>query len=467
MPIDLMPPGGVSRTSTRAFTRTMRAWTMLVVALVALVALGARDVAAQSRSGVASLSVDGRSSDNVSIAASGRFVAVSWSAATTGVVDIYAAASRDGGATFSAPVRVNDTPGRARVNGEMPPRVALVPRAVGDPEVVVVWTNKEEKDWRLLVARSTDGARSFGATALVPGSETGGSRGWESVTVDAAGRVVVAWLDHRELETVARTSTKRAKRDSSTTTATKSANTPMTHAHASPGDEMSESERMAGHSQLYATTLGGVAPRPIARSVCYCCKTSMTTSGRDVYVVWRHVFPGNQRDIAIAASRDGGVRFGEPTRVSNDQWVFDGCPDNGPAVAVDGAKRVHVAWVTPEAGGDPSKMVLYYSTSSDARTFAPRQRVPATGLPGHAQLAAEPGGEVLLAWDEIGGGVRRVKLARVRAGSGGSASIAAVAAPNGGDGRSPALATSAAGALMAWVATPQGGASTIAVARVR
>ena len=423
-------------------------------------------LAAQARAGagVASLAVDGRSSDNVSIAASGAFVAVAWSAATTGVVDIYAAASRDGGTTFGAPVRVNDTPGRARVNGEMPPRVALVPRAGRDPEVVVIWTNKEGKNWRMLVARSLDGAQSFGATSLVPGTDGDGARGWESVAVDATGRVVVAWLDHRELESVVRTPTKRAAGDSGSAT---NASATMTHRMEAGSEGMSESERMAGHSQLYATTLGGAAPRPIARSVCYCCKTSMVTAGRDVYVVWRHVFPGNQRDIAIAASRDGGVRFAEPVRVSNDRWVFDGCPDNGPAVAVDGAKRVHVAWVTPEAGGDPSKMVLYHSTSTDARTFAARQRVPVTGLPGHAQLAVEAGGDVLLAWDEIGGGARRVKLARVRAGAGSAAAITPLTTPIGGDGRSPALATAASGTLVAWVAMPPGGASTIAVARVR
>ncbi|MCC6928730.1 MAG: hypothetical protein IT359_07045 [Gemmatimonadaceae bacterium] len=453
--------------------RVRRAWAVLAAALVVLAAGEVRVVAAQARAGVASLSVDGRSSDNVSIAASGRFVAVSWSAAGTGVVDIYAAASRDGGATFSAPVRVNDTPGRARVNAEMPPRVALVPRAGGgrEPEVVVVWTNKEEQGWRLLVARSSDGARSFGATAIVPGSGEGGSRGWESIAVDAAGRVVVAWLDHRELEGVARSSTKRATGDGKSSAAPNapkvSTAAPMgAHAHASPGDEMSESERMAGHSQLYATTLGGAAPRAIARSVCYCCKTSMTSSGRDVYVVWRHVFPGNQRDIAIAASRDGGEKFGEPTRVSNDRWVFDGCPDNGPAVAVDGAKRVHVAWVTPEAGGDPSKMVLYHATSSDARTFTTRVRVPAKGLPGHAQLATEAGGDVLLAWDEVGNGTRRVRLARVRVEKGGNAVIATLAGPDVGPGKSPTVATAAVGTLLAWVRTPSGAPSSIGVARV-
>ncbi len=59
-------------------------------------------------------------------AALGQFVAVTWSAATSsGVTDIYATTSRDGGRTFAAPMRVNRTPGDASVGGEQPPRVTL------------------------------------------------------------------------------------------------------------------------------------------------------------------------------------------------------------------------------------------------------------------------------------------------------------------------------------------------------
>ena len=45
--------------------------------------------------------------------------------------------------TFAQPVRVNSTPGDARVNGEQPPRVALASRK-GDPEIVVIWTAKRD-----------------------------------------------------------------------------------------------------------------------------------------------------------------------------------------------------------------------------------------------------------------------------------------------------------------------------------
>ncbi|MEP7345715.1 MAG: hypothetical protein ABI877_10625, partial [Gemmatimonadaceae bacterium] len=144
------------------------------------------------------LAIDGRSSDNVSIAARGQFVAVAWSAATVNNTDIFAATSRDGGASFAAPVRVNATLGDARVGGEQPPRVALIPGKGDVPEVAVVWTSQGAAGTRLLVARSADGGGTFGASDVVPGGEGVGNRGWESVAVDSSGRVFVLWLDHRE-----------------------------------------------------------------------------------------------------------------------------------------------------------------------------------------------------------------------------------------------------------------------------
>ena len=58
--------------------------------------------------GPITLAVPGRSNANVSMAADGSLIAVVWSAATAaGETDIYAATSRDSGATFFSPTRVN------------------------------------------------------------------------------------------------------------------------------------------------------------------------------------------------------------------------------------------------------------------------------------------------------------------------------------------------------------------------
>ena len=120
---------------------------------------------------------------------------------------------------------------------------------------------------------------------------------------------------------------------------------------------------LAGKSQLYIASLdGSTPPRALTNSVCYCCKTSVTTAADgSVYGVWRHVYPGDLRDIAFTTSRDHGRSFSAPVRVSEDHWEFDGCPDNGPAIAVDASKRVHVAWPSPADVKDARSMALWYA----------------------------------------------------------------------------------------------------------
>ena len=90
--------------------------------LLGLCTLGAVGPVQSAAPAAMTLAVEGRANANVSLAAAGRFVAAVWSASTPdGVTDIFASVSRDGGMTFGAPLRINSTPGEARVNGEQPP----------------------------------------------------------------------------------------------------------------------------------------------------------------------------------------------------------------------------------------------------------------------------------------------------------------------------------------------------------
>src|ERR1700710_3157521 len=115
--------------------------------------------------------------------------------------------------------------------------------------------------------------------------------------------------------------------------------------------------RRSSRNCMWATWRRARAAR--LAGVCYCCKTSLVT-GDDgsLYAAWRHVYPGNIRDIAFTVSRDSGRTFADPVRVSDDRWVLDGCPENGPAMAIDGRNRVHIVWPTlvsgSTAGGEPT-----------------------------------------------------------------------------------------------------------------
>jgi len=350
-----------------------------------------------------SLAVKGRTNAYASLAADGQFAVVAWGASTTdGVTDIYAAASTDGGRTFAAPTRVNQVAGDANLTGEQPPRIALVPRVGRHPAVTVMWTAKATAGTRLLSSRSDDAATSFAPPIRVPGSEAPGNRGWESIATARDGGVVAVWLDHRET----------SRGDGSAA--------PMNHAehqHLASGQKPADGVARAQLSKLMFAKLGEPdSARSLTGGVCYCCKTAIATdSAGGVYTAWRHVYAGNVRDLAFTKSSDGGRTFAPPVRVSDDNWVLDGCPENGPALAVDEAKRIHVVWPTLVPGATPASeptLALFYSMSRDGRQFTARQRIPTQGFPRHPQISLGRTGELIVAWDEQANGTRRIAMAR-------------------------------------------------------
>ena len=395
------------------------------------------------------LSVAGRRNATPTVAADGEVVAVAWSGAEpSGSTDVFVAISRDGARTFSSPVRVNNVEGDARVNGEQPPHVALVPRPRRDPAIVVVWTTKGANGTKLLQARSEDGGRSFSPAALVPGTDAAGNRGWQAIAVEPGGRVDTVWLDHREL-------------------AHDPAMAASHHDHA--GADKPDGVATAQKSKLFFAPLDGTAaPRAVTGGVCYCCKTALVSAGDLVYAAWRHVYPGNLRDMAFTLSRDGGRTFAPPLRVSEDKWVLEGCPDDGPAMAVDRQNRIHIVWPTLVAGasaGAEPNIALFYAMSIDGTRFSPRERIPTEGTPHHPRLVIGADNAMTIAWDELANGSRQVALGRAAIDSDGRPRIRREALGASGSGVYPALATAAGSVVAVW-ASVSSDASSIQVRRL-
>jgi hypothetical protein len=353
--------------------------------------------------------VAGHTNANVSVDARRNLVALAWSATKNGATDVYAAVSRDGGVSFGSAVRVNDVAGAANVGGEQPPRIAIVEHD-GPSWFDVMWTAKSGGGGtRLMTSRSIDGGRSFAKASVVPGSDAKGNRGWESMVSTAPGQVFRIWLDHREMAEQAGAAP---------------AHDHSGQAHTGHGDV--DGVARAQLSKLYFSgpydlTESGAQGRSIAGGVCYCCKTALA-AGADgvIYAAWRHVYPGNVRDIAFTVSRDFGRTFAPPVRVSHDDWVLDGCPENGPAIAADAAGTVHIVWPTLVKGsGSEPALALFYATTRDGKTFTPRTPIATDGTPRHPQIAVNREGRILVTWDEQLTGSRRVVVNEVKPAAGG------------------------------------------------
>ena len=404
-----------------------------------------RTAIAQAKPEPAVLAVSGATNATPSLAVGAGLLAVVWTAQKSGVVDVYAAVSRDGGATFSVPSRVNDQPGDASANAEQPPRIVIA----GSPDartLTVLWSKRggvSQASRRDVVrfARSRDDGRTFSPARSIPGASVAGARGWQSATAAADGAVHVVWLDGREAE--------KKIADMAHAGIPHKAQPPQDIYHA----------RLAGDA---------VAETRIASDVCFCCKTALAVDARGgVYAAWRHIFPGSMRDIAFAKSSDTGRRFGPVVRVSEDNWQLNGCPEDGPSMAVADNGTIHLAWATLVGDEEPHK-ALFYSTSHDGATFTPRAPIPATGTnPGRPQLVVNQAGGVVVVWEDVVGGTPRVFATTMPA-----AKAVAVEMLSGHEAASrPVISrTSSTEVVVAWTSRPAGtdpASSTIRIARVR
>jgi hypothetical protein len=370
-----------------------------LIALAIAIGLGAAAVTrGQSTSGSRSaqpqtIGVPGASNSTPSLAAAGQTVAVVWTASKDAISNVYLAMSADDGATFSAPTRVNDQDGDAGATTEQPPRVAISGSG-RQRTVTVLWSKRDTGSTRtrsdvIRMARSTDGGRTFSPARFTHEPALTGARGWQSLTLGPDGTLHAVWLDGRRAEQKIADTAKH---------------TGMEHKGQPP-------------QELYHGTLspdGHMIETLIASDVCFCCKTAVAVDARGtVYAAWRHIFPGSLRDIAFAKSSDGGGHFSPLVRVSEDKWELNGCPEDGPSMAVDPSGTIHIVWATVLAEAEPLK-AIFYATSRDGKVFSARLRVPTPGMttPGHAQLVLMPDGGAAIVFDEIAGGVRRVSLAR-------------------------------------------------------
>jgi hypothetical protein len=345
---------------------------------------------------------------------------------------------------------VNVVAGEAHLGGEMPPRIALVRRiGAADPEIVVLWTTRGDS-MALKTARSRDGGRTFEPPIALQSEGAQGNRGWPSLALDNQGMAHVMWLDHRGL--AAHGSGAMSHAD---------------HKTAAPRDAM----QMAGRSALYYAAAGdGAAPREreLTTGVCYCCKTALA-AGADgaLFAAWRQVYPGNLRDIAFSVSRDAGRSFTPPERVSEDKWALDGCPDDGPALAVDARGVVHLVWPTVITGSDPVGALFY--ASRDGRAFTTRVQIPTLGSPrpSHPQVAVDASGRIIVAWDELADGERVAALRQLKPQPDGTIAFGPIVRlGEGGRATYPVMASTSSGLVAAWTSgAPE--ASVISVRQIR
>ena len=310
-----------------------------------------------------------------------------------------------------APVKVN---GASEIPYSRQEAPALV--ASGD-DVFVTWAVTHPKarpdkpfanDLRL--SRSTDGGKTFLPSILVNDDEQVIGHSFDSLHVAPDGVIHVAWIDARE-----------GKKESGT---------------------------FATSSADHGRTVG--KNRKVDEDTCVCCRTAMATAlDGTLYVAWRKILPGDLRETVVARSSDSGQTFTSPVIVGHDKWVFPGCPHRPASIGTDRQGRLYVVWYTE---GEDETPAIYLAYSDDrGQTFSPKQKVNVSKgtFPDHPQLAVDPDGRLVIAWEEQSP-VRREVVMSLSLDRG--ATFSAPQKLNDKKGQTPSLSINAHGlAVLAWM----------------
>ncbi|QDZ28553.1 sialidase family protein [Noviherbaspirillum sp. UKPF54] len=317
--------------------------------------------------------------------------------------------SSDMGQTWSPPARAQQAAEPIEAAGESRPKLAFGARN----EIYIAYTRPLSKPYtgEIRFIRSIDGGKTFSAPTTVHANRDLITHRFESMIVDRAGRVYIAWID---------------KRDS---TAARARN-----------------EKYAGAAIYYAVSDdGGASFRgdyKLADHSCECCRIALALDPQGSAVaMWRHVFEPNVRDHALAGLRPDGKPVAA-SRVTFDDWQVDACPHHGPGLAFGPDGTRHQVWfdVKDDEGG------LFYAASDAAGSLGKPVRLGAAQAE-HADVAAQ-GNNVVLAWKQFDGKETAI-LSRV-SGDAGRSWQERELARTGGASDQPRLVNTPSGIVLVW-----------------
>lgn len=323
--------------------------------------------------------------------------------------------SRDMGASWSSPRFVQQTPEPVAADGESRPKLAFG----GQGQIYVAYTRPLARPYtgEIRFARSLDGGQTFSAPVTVHTNRDEITHRFESMVVDKAGRIYIAWIDKRDGE--------------------------LARAH---------KEKYRGAAIYYAVSDdGGVSFKgdfKVADHSCECCRIALALTPQGTPVaMWRHVFEPNVRDHAMRALTPDGV-LPPLVRTTFDDWHIDACPHHGPSLAFAADGTRHQTWfnVRGEQGG-----VFYAVAGTDGKLGAVQQLGSAQAE--HADLLVD-GKAISLAWKQFDGKATAI-LGRYSR-DGGATWTSATLATTRGNSDQPHLLAMPSGAVLVWRTQDEG-----------
>jgi hypothetical protein len=317
--------------------------------------------------------------------------------------------SDDAGKTWLPPKRIQREPEAVSADGENRPKLAFGPKG----ELYITYTKPLAKPYTgdIRFVRSLDGGQTFSPPTTVHANRDLITHRFESLVVDATGRIYVAWIDKRDVEAAA-----------------------------------ARKQKYAGAALYYAVSDDGGASfkgdYKVADHSCECCRIALalTPAGKPV-ALWRHVFEPNVRDHALSELTPTG-KLAPLVRASFDEWKVDACPHQGPSLAYAENGTRHQVWFN----GKGDEGGVYYA-AADASGALKTPKKLGSAQAGHADVAVQ-GQRVVLAWKQFDGKSTSI-LGKISSDGGRSWQDKEFARTNG-DSDQPHLLKSPSGIVLVW-----------------
>jgi hypothetical protein len=215
-----------------------------------------------------------------------------------------------------------------------------------------------------------------------------------------------------------------------------------------------------GEMSLRATTVaadGSLGPDVLLDGrTCECCQTSMVQTLAGLVAVYRDRSEGEIRNIAVV--RQVGDEWTEPVHVADDNWMYPGCPVNGPQVsAIDDAAVV--AWFTaPEEKGSVKAAFSFDAGAS----FGGPIRIDDGDPLGRVDVELMADGGAAVVWMERTEGAAEIRIRRVGADGTVTASHVVSETSEARASGFPRIAKTADGVLVAWTEIGEKGGVRVA-----
>lgn len=299
--------------------------------------------------------------------------------------DLYFSRSEDGGASWSKPVRINDSDGEVWGFSVSKPRIEVGPG--GTIHIFYPANDRAEALGKDIVSaryrRSTDNGKSFSAAITmnrpvtedreeILGEGLAMTNSFGTMGVAPDGTVITAWQNVATMK-----------------------------------DQSGGADGVIAISTDDGKSFGKEIIAIPGNKVCPCCQLTLAFGEDTALMGVRYLFDGG-RDSTVAISTDGGRNFEMAGRLDLEPWDIDGCPLKPTELAVHD-NQVFAATYT----GGETPPGLYFTVSGDGgRSFANSQQVHADAAVADAPaLTVDAQGHVRLVWHAKAGGQRRLYTA--------------------------------------------------------